>query len=227
MNSNGTKESINKTDFKRARGEEQKQQRINQFLDAAAELYDEIGYEKVSLTKIGEGLGFHRNNVYNYFNCKQDLFLTLLMRETDEFIADGIAHAPAHVEDLDTLARTVTEVHLRHQRFLELLSMANSTLLIGASANVVCHYRENLYSGYNRFKDYLHKNVHQQLTDEQVGLIIDYFTTYAMGLYPASIQHKQKHNVPIISSNFNRVSDFEEHFQVFVATIFKTFYANK
>jgi len=59
--------------FLRAHGEEQKQQRVQQILDATSELYNEIGYDKVTFSKIAKKLDFSRINLYNYFSCKEDI----------------------------------------------------------------------------------------------------------------------------------------------------------
>lgn len=44
--------------FIRARGEEQKKIRIQQIVDAAASLYAEVGYDKVTFSQIGRKLSF-------------------------------------------------------------------------------------------------------------------------------------------------------------------------
>ena len=66
-------------DFIRARSGEQKRIRIEQITNVAAELYVEIGYDKVTYSEIGRKLNFTRRNLYNYFRCKEDIFLTLLL----------------------------------------------------------------------------------------------------------------------------------------------------
>ena len=63
--------------FIRARGEEQKEIRRQQIVDAAAALYAEVGYDKVTFSKIGRKVSFTRLNLYNYYQCKEDIFLTL------------------------------------------------------------------------------------------------------------------------------------------------------
>ncbi len=55
--------------FIRARGEEQKKIRIQQIVDAAASLYAEVGYDKVTFSQIGRKLSFSRLNLYNYLPC--------------------------------------------------------------------------------------------------------------------------------------------------------------
>ena len=75
--------------FSRAHGEEQKQKRIQQIITATASLYDEIGYDKITFSKIALRLNFSRINLYNYFSCKEDIFLLLLMQEIKAMVADA------------------------------------------------------------------------------------------------------------------------------------------
>ena len=75
--------------FIRARGEEQKKIRIQQIVDAAASLYAEVGYDKVTFSQIGRKLSFSRLNLYNYFRCKEDIFLTLLLQDIRCMVEDA------------------------------------------------------------------------------------------------------------------------------------------
>lgn len=50
-------------DFIRAHGDEQKAVRIDQIVEAALALYDEIGYDKLTFSKLAKGLGFTRINL--------------------------------------------------------------------------------------------------------------------------------------------------------------------
>ena len=52
-------------EFIRAHGEEQKAVRVDQIVDAALTLYAEIGYDKLTFSKLAKGLGFSRINLYN------------------------------------------------------------------------------------------------------------------------------------------------------------------
>lgn len=76
-------------DFIRARSGEQKRIRIEQITNVAAELYVEIGYDKVTYSEIGRKLNFTRRNLYNYFRCKEDIFLTLLLQDIENMVEDA------------------------------------------------------------------------------------------------------------------------------------------
>ena len=102
--------------FIRARSEEQKQVRIQQIIDAAASLYEEVGYDKVTFSQIGRKVSFSRLNLYTYYHCKEDIFLTLLLQDRRKMVEDAkktAAPAPAdagpvqHHEYGDTERRLV------------------------------------------------------------------------------------------------------------------------
>lgn len=204
------------TAFKRAHGEEQKQIRITQFLDAAAALYEELGYEQVSLTKISEKLNFHRNNVYNYFNCKEDLFLTLLLQDYTAMVEDAIKTFLPPMEDQEKIAQKFTSLYLRHQRMLELLSLANTTILVRASANIHKRYRKQLHELTIKLQEHLQANILTDVEPQTVLWLCDNLTVYAVGLYPASLQYKERHDIAIYPDKRFGSSSFEEVFTPYV-----------
>ena len=54
--------------FRRAHGAKQKQERIRQIVDAAAEIYDKDGYDAVTFSSVGRKVNFNRANIYHYFH---------------------------------------------------------------------------------------------------------------------------------------------------------------
>ena len=122
--------------FIRARGEEQKKIRIQQIVDAAASLYAEVGYDKVTFSQIGRKLSFSRLNLYNYFRCKEDIFLTLLLQDIRCMVEDAEKTFSGAVTDRDAFCLAWAELNLRHQRMLSLFSITN-TVILGAGTGTV------------------------------------------------------------------------------------------
>src|ERR1700684_1762224 len=58
--------------------------RLASFLDAAAELFVEVGYEAATMTAIAERSGSSIGALYNYFPDKQAIALTLLGQYAQE-----------------------------------------------------------------------------------------------------------------------------------------------
>lgn len=220
-------EEQNPQDFKRARTEEQKALRINQFLDAAAGLYEQNGYEAVSLTLIAKELDFHRNNVYNYFNCKEDLFLFLLLRDIDEFIKDNCRSIDKLETDYSRFAREVTQVIMRHPRVPELFSLANSTMLAAASDNIIKKYRLAMIDKFRILEQHLKDTVFPQLSLQDIHTLVDYVTVQAIALYPASMEYKERHHQKVFLENDLQVINFKEQFPFFLETVLRGFKPEK
>ncbi|MBR1829706.1 MAG: TetR/AcrR family transcriptional regulator, partial [Atopobiaceae bacterium] len=108
-------------EFIRAHGEEQKAVRVDQIVDAALTLYAEIGYDKLTFSKLAKGLGFSRINLYNYFKTKEDLFLEIVRREYDALLEDVEKSLPDNPCSRDDYIEAWTRTLSRHGRALEML----------------------------------------------------------------------------------------------------------
>src|SRR5271156_1353982 len=74
--------------------------RLAGFLDAAAELFVEVGYEATTMTAIAERSGSSIGALYNYFPDKQAIALTLL----NQYARELEAHWKPLMEHLDKLS---------------------------------------------------------------------------------------------------------------------------
>lgn len=210
MNSNTENtETLSIIDFKRARNEEQKQLRINQFLDTAAKLYEEEGYEKLSLTQIAKELNFHRNNVYNYFNCKEDLFLALIIRELTATIEDGLETFNRNMS-VEEFSKANTQLIMRHLRLLDLLAITNTTILNSASANIHKRFRVQMKALQDRLVQHLGNCALEYLPSDLILAFFRKINVCIMGIYPASLEYKQRHNIPVYAEVGYEPINFEQ-----------------
>ena len=71
--------------------------RKEEIVNACAALYETMGFREITLNAIGEQTSFTRTSIYNYFHTKEEIFLALLQREHEAWIADmrGIFAGPA------------------------------------------------------------------------------------------------------------------------------------
>ncbi len=185
-------------DFIRARGEEQKNIRIQQILDAAAELYEKIGYDKITFSKIGKLLNFTRINLYYYFSCKEDIFLLLLRHDIEELVKDAESTFKKPAAEIELFIDEWAALVMRHQRMLALFSIANTILLRGATDGAHAEFRAHIFSLFKK----LEKSVHVALPEmdaKAVSFFVDLENSYAMALYPASIEYKKSQAIVIFT----------------------------
>ena len=76
------------SDFKRARSDEQKLERFEEVKAVTAKLFKEHPYHEITLSTIGENLGWTRANVYKYFSSKEEIFLELSADAYNAYVQD-------------------------------------------------------------------------------------------------------------------------------------------
>lgn len=76
------------SDFKRARSDEQKLERMEEVKEVTAQLFATHPYHEVTLSTIGEQLGWSRANLYKYVASKEEVFLALAADARNAYYAD-------------------------------------------------------------------------------------------------------------------------------------------
>ncbi len=84
--------------------------RKNEIIDVCASLYETMGFKDITIRDIGAKTSFTRTSIYNYFQTKEEIFLALLQREHEQWIADlqGI------LQDYDELSSSRFSEALAH-----------------------------------------------------------------------------------------------------------------
>ena len=193
--------------FIRARGEEQKEIRRQQIVDAAAALYAEVGYDKVTFSKIGRKVSFTRLNLYNYYQCKEDIFLTLLLQDRWNTLEDAQNTFSGAVTDRDAFCLAWAEMLLRHQRMMALFSIANTVILKDASSEMHKRFRSKI-SQISGELVRLVQELFPAFTPEQAALFVSCESSYAMTLYPASLEYKKRMHIEIFKDVGSGTKDF-------------------
>ncbi|WP_428313243.1 TetR/AcrR family transcriptional regulator [Hydrocarboniphaga sp.] len=91
---------------------EQKEQRTQQLLDAAWELFCEKGYDALTIDEVAEHAGYSRKPIYSLFGDKQTLFFELWLRLLDEMTTLALTpfeHGAGLRANLKRLAAIATE----------------------------------------------------------------------------------------------------------------------
>ncbi len=204
--------------FLRAHGEEQKQIRIQQIVDATAKLYDEIGYDKVTFSKISKSVNFSRINLYNYFTCKEDVFLLILLQDIEAMVQDADQSLNKVYTDTEEFIDAWTEIITRHQRMLALLGIVNTVIIRDATDENHRSFREDMFAKFKRLGA-IFVRVVPCLNEENVVSFIEFENSYAMTLYPASKEYKESQKITIFPKAGYGASSFAPMYKPFLRTI--------
>jgi TetR/AcrR family transcriptional regulator len=115
--------------FQRARKPEERQLRRDAILAAASELFDIEGPQGTGLNAIAARAGFTKSNVYRYFESREEVLMSLFLRELESFVADfERASASCPIGDIDTLAALSARTFVEHPRFCTFIGILTSVL---------------------------------------------------------------------------------------------------
>src|ERR1700678_4127818 len=119
--------SVSSPPLRVAPQQERSERRLATFLDAAAELFAEVGYEAATMTVIAERSGSSIGALYNYFPDKQAIALTLLNQYGEEAEAHWKplmeeAAKLSHQEFANLFIERITELVRHRPAYLSLLA---------------------------------------------------------------------------------------------------------
>ena len=180
-------------DWRRARKPEQKQERREAILEAAAGLLDAGGLEETGLNAIAREAGISKANIYRYFESREAILLDLLLGEVNSWskaLAKRLDKL-AGTGDEDAIAKAFTDTVAKRRRFC---------VLIGALATVLEHnVGRDTVAGFKReFLERIRRPVaalHAALpgTSEQLA-----FSTLAMLVMTATGAWPHCHPAPVV-----------------------------
>ena len=119
--------SISSNAVRVAPQQERSTRRLAGFLDVAAELFVEVGYEAATMTAVAERSGSSIAALYNYFPDKRSIAFTLVSQYTQELEAHWKplmeqAEILTHAEFADLFIERITQFVQARPAFLSLLA---------------------------------------------------------------------------------------------------------
>ena len=128
--------------FQRARRPEQKEQRREAILAAAAELARRDGVRAVSLSDIARAVGIHKSALLRYFETREQIFLELTGREWGEWReATTAALGEVAPGDADAVAATLARSFVSRPLLCDLIPHTALNLERHASVDAVRAYK--------------------------------------------------------------------------------------
>jgi AcrR family transcriptional regulator len=129
-------------DFQRARRPEQKEQRREAILAAAADLARREGVREVTLSEIARAVGIHKSALLRYFETREQIFLELTGREWEEW-RDATTTTLAEVKpgDHDATAAALATSFVERPLLCDLIPHTALNLERHASVEAVRAYK--------------------------------------------------------------------------------------
>lgn len=177
--------------------------RKKEIVDACEKLYQTMSFKDVTIIEIGKITSFTRTSIYNYFNTKEEIFLALLQREYEFWIADLekiiSENKSLSVENFADLMAKSLENRLQ---LLKLLSMNHFDMEMNSRQENLIDFKK----AYGKSLDTVRKCLDKffpQMSDENKNIFLYAFFPFVYGIYPyAIVSEKQIAAMEAANTNF-------------------------
>ncbi len=180
------------------------QARREEIIDACEELYKTMSFKEITIKEIGSATSFTRTSIYNYFQTKEEIFLALLKREYELWIAwlkqEMSEHEQMTVNEFaDMLARSLQE----RAQMLKILSMNHYDMETGSRPEHLTAFKVVYGESIRTVGASLDKYFPQMPSKEKQDFIYTFFP-FLFGVYPYTFV-TQKQRTAMEEANINYV----------------------
>ncbi|MCY8404083.1 TetR/AcrR family transcriptional regulator [Bacillus sonorensis] len=114
--------------------EERKKETRKLLLEAAVEIFAQMGFYGATVDKIAEHAGFSKGAFYAHFHSKEELFLTILEQQMEAHV-DNIRNVIKQHQSLSHFIETIDKYFLSVAQKNRTLSMLNMEFLLSKAIN--------------------------------------------------------------------------------------------
>ncbi|HWR24316.1 MAG TPA: TetR family transcriptional regulator [Feifaniaceae bacterium] len=205
--------------FQRARTEGQKAIRVNQIVDITVELYNEMPYDAITLTKIASKLDFTRANLYKYFSTKEEIFLVIIERDIKTWADDICGTLERHGSiNIQAFSEIWASTLFDHARLIQLLPILNTVIEKNVSVEALTVLKKSMFESFSRISDKITEII-PHMTAELSFLFFNFQMYYAMGLYPATVPNEIQEKAMKLSGMPYKAETFVPAFSKFIVTV--------
>lgn len=207
--------------WKRARSEEQKEQRVAEIVGATARLYKKHSFEEISFALIAREAGFTRSNLYRYFSSKEEIFLEFLRHDIVLWRKDLLkAYGRRKTRSVTTFASVWVSTLSRHKRLLDLLSILNSFLEKNVTEDILVDFKRSVSSEVRVMSELLCK-MFPAMSREKAGQFLELQLAAAIGLYQITNLSELQHKVLEYPEFRHMKVDFSDYFKKAVENLLR------
>jgi AcrR family transcriptional regulator len=171
--------------WQRARQPEQKEQRRQAIMEAAALLFKERDYDDVSLNAIAQQAGMAKSNLYRYFESKEEIFLHLFLSDLEEWIEELVPLLEKHAgrNNPHSVAELVVNSSAKRLRLTDLTALLSGVLEKNLSMDVAVAFKTSANEILPKLQAAIHKTL-PAIDMDQAALVVRYFHALWAGLWP-------------------------------------------
>lgn len=163
-------------------------------VDACEALYQSRTFSEITFAEIGNASGFTRTSIYTYFHTKEEIFLALLQREYEKWIADiDSIGSPKGKLTAKQLAKQLSVSLGKRVQLLKLLSMNLYAIEENSRLENLVEFKKTYKAAIGALENCL-KKLKPELTEAGIEAFIYQFLPFMFGLYPYAFPSVKQKN---------------------------------
>ena len=184
--------------------------RKEEIINACEELYQTMSFKEITIKEIGKATSFTRTSIYNYFQTKEEIFLSLLKRENELWAAD-LADIMVQYETMtkDEFADKMARSLEKRGQMLKIMSMNHYDMESNSRSEHLIEFKEAYGESIQMVVDCLEKYFPDMLIKEKQDFIYTFFP-FMFGIYPYTVvTEKQRAAMKAAGVNYVFMSIYE------------------
>ena len=161
--------------------------RKEEIINACEELYQTMSFKDITLKEIGAKTSFSRTSIYNYFQTKEEIFLALLKREYDTWIAAlrEVMEANDSMTNEEIAAALAGTLKDRAQ-LLKIMSMNHYDLEENSRMELLVDFKVSYGNALKQVADMLAKFRPDMSVEKRQDFLYAFFP-FMFGIYPYTV----------------------------------------
>ncbi|MBE7059691.1 MAG: TetR/AcrR family transcriptional regulator [Ruminococcaceae bacterium] len=184
--------------------------RKEEIINACELLYKTMSFKEITMKDIASATSFTRTSIYNYFETKEEIFLALLKREYELWVASLNKLICEHSElSLDEVASLLARSLAERKQLLKLLSMNHYDMEQNSREEKLVEMKTAYGNSMKTVNLYLQKFCRGMSEKDRENFIYIFFP-FMFGAYPyAVVTDKQKEAMKQAQVEYSYLSVYE------------------
>ncbi len=184
--------------------------RREEIIDACEELYKTMSFKEITIKEIGNVTSFTRTSIYNYFQTKEEIFLSLLKREYKLWIA----YLQNAMEQHERMSKDEFAAMLAHSleeraQLLKIMSMNHYDMETGSRPEHLTAFKVVYGESIRTVMSCLDKYFPEMTVSEKQNFIYIFFP-FMFGIYPYTfVTEKQRTAMEEANTNYVFMTIYE------------------
>lgn len=178
--------------------------RREEIINACEELYKKMGFKEITIKEIGRAISFTRTSIYNYFQTKEEIFLSLLRREYELWTTDLRELLYTHeTMEKDEFSKAFAHSLEKREQLLKLMSMNHYDMESNSRPEFLLELKK-AYKGTIRMVTLCLEKFFRDMTIADKQNFIYIFFPFMFGIYPYTVVN-EKQRAAMEEANVNYV----------------------